>query len=149
MSHKIGSLPEGRLMGLDYGTVRIGVALSDPGRLIASPHSTLGAGQGLLASLFKLVEEEQVILAILGLPLRGDGSPGTLDQEIRRFALMLEERGLAVQFQDEAFSSRRAQGILRTAGRKRDRGGKAKATDRLAAALLLQDYLDAHPELRA
>ncbi len=135
-------------MGLDYGTVRIGVALSDPGCLIASPHCTLGAGQGLLVSLLRIAEEQLVETVVLGLPIRGDGSPGTLDGEIRRFASLLEERGLKVVFHDEAFSSRRAEAILRQAGKRRQRGGKDKATDRLAAALLLQEYLDAHPELR-
>jgi putative Holliday junction resolvase len=145
------ALPSGsRIMGLDYGTVRVGVALSDPGLVIASPWGTLDAVRGLLPGLRALIAAEQVGLVVLGLPDRPDGTPGTLDPAVRHLAGVLERGGVPVVFQDEAFSSVRArQSLVLGGGSRRDRGGQYQATDRVAAALLLQDWLDAHAELRS
>jgi putative Holliday junction resolvase len=144
-------LPTGsRIMGLDYGTVRVGVALSDPGRVIASPWGTLDAARGLLPRLRTLIADEQVALVVMGLPNRPDGTPGTLDTAVRHLAEVLERGGVPVVFQDEAFSSVRArQSLVLGGGTRRERGGQDQATDRVAAALLLQDWLDAHEELRS
>ncbi|MCB1047856.1 MAG: Holliday junction resolvase RuvX [Calditrichaeota bacterium] len=143
--------PEGcRVMGLDYGTVRIGVALSDSELCTASPFETLGAGRGLLPRLRELIVGQRVALVVMGLPERNDGAPGTLDTQIRHLASVLTREGYPVVFQNEAFSSVRAQQQLEQAGRPaRERRGRHQATDRVAAALLLQDWLDAHPELRS
>lgn len=145
------AIPAGaRVMGLDYGTVRVGVALSDPGLRVARAWGTLDAARGLLPALRELIRTQQVALVVLGLPDRPDGSPGTLDGAIRHLGEVLGRDGLPVVFQDEAFSSRRAWQVLAEAGSRRsERSGKGQATDRVAAALLLQDWLDTHAELRS
>ncbi len=142
-----------RVMGIDYGTVRVGVALSDPERRLASPFATLDARRGLLARLFEIIEAEEVDLVVVGRPMRGDGSPGSLDERIVHFAQALGRDGLEVRFWDEAYSTRRAEERLREAGAGSRAGRKAGRRrreegrlDRAAAALILQEFLDALAE---
>lgn len=144
----------GRLLGLDYGLARVGVALSDPAGRLATPLTTLDARKGLLPALEALIREHSVQRVVLGDPLRGDGSPGTLHDAIRHLGQAIERLGPQVVYWDEAFSSRSAALQLRQAdGRRGARQGTAARReredgrlDRAAAALVLQDYLDRHED---
>jgi putative Holliday junction resolvase len=140
-----------RVLGIDYGTVRVGLAVADEEAGLARPLATLDARVGLLARLREIVRREEVARVVLGRPLRARGEPGTLDGEILHFAEVLRREGLPVEFQDEGGTSREAARLLadnrgRTGGRSPRDGRRARRDgqlDRTAAALLLQDWLDA------
>jgi putative Holliday junction resolvase len=131
----------GRALGVDLGTRRVGLALSDPGRMICSPHATipLGSESALAASLQKICAERAVTLVVIGLPLSADGSEGPGCRRARRVAAALEEAGLGVRLHDERWSSRDAEQILRETGKNR-RTSKEKV-DAIAASLILSEYL--------
>ena len=138
MSRKPGK----RLLALDYGRVRTGVAVSDPTGLLARPLKTITQRDRglLLKEILEICRDLEVETLLVGIPLRGDGSPGTLVPEIEDFISALEKRGLKVIRWSEEFSSVRALDILHRQG-KRLKKNKARI-DGLAAAILLQEYLD-------
>jgi putative Holliday junction resolvase len=139
-----------RVLGIDYGTVRVGLAVADEEAGLARPLATLDARTGLLARLREIIRAEDVGRVVLGRPLRARGEPGTLDGEILHFAEVLRREGLPVEFQDEGGTSRDAARLLagnrgRTGGRSPRDGRRARRDgelDRTAAALLLQEWLD-------
>ena len=132
-----------RILGLDYGNQRIGVALSDPGCLIASPHSVLRHfGWGPTArSVRQLLEETGAEYIVLGLPYSMDGSLGDQAQEVLGFAGGLRQQGLRVELQDERLTSMEAEDSLRAGGKNWQQS--KTLVDQVAAALILQAYLDA------
>lgn len=140
----------GRLLGLDYGTVRVGVAVSDESGRLARPLETLDARRGLVERLRQLAALHATRTLVLGRPWRSGGEAGTLDGAILHFADALRAAGFTVIFWDEGGSSRRADDLLRQAGGRRGATDPARARrrrqggerDRAAAAVLLQDYLD-------
>lgn len=137
--------PEGRLLGLDYGTVRIGVAMSTPERTIASPHETY-TRRSLARDaeyLSQLVRENRIVGIVVGLPMHTGGEEGVKAGEARRFGEWVSTTvARPVVFWDERYTTAVAGDLLREAGVPRS---KRKARlDKLAAQILLQGYLDAH-----
>jgi putative Holliday junction resolvase len=134
----------GRLAGIDYGTVRIGVAISDPGQTIASPlDNYTRRTQPLDAAYFtRLVSEERIAGFVVGLPVfaSGDESPKSL--EARAFGTWLTSvTGKPVHFHDERYSSAMAEELLGQAGLTKKR--RKERLDKLAAQLILTTYLEA------
>jgi putative Holliday junction resolvase len=134
----------GRLLGVDYGQVRIGLAVCDPDRKIAFPLTTRERqGAERDAAYFQaLVKEEAIAGLVVGLPLHTDGREGAKAVEARAFgAWLAEATGLPVVYWDERFTTVEAEAALWAAGlthrRRKDR------RDRVAAQILLQTYLDA------
>jgi len=130
-------------LGIDHGSKRIGLAISDPSGKVALPAGTLES-RGLerdLAAIRRLVEERQVERIVVGLPLHMDGRPGSQAEAAGRFAQRLaEELGLPVDTMDERWTTREAERALQATGR---RGKKKRAViDSVAAALLLRTYLE-------
>jgi putative holliday junction resolvase len=133
-----------RLLGVDYGSVRIGLAVTDPDRRIASPLTTYERkGTEADAPYFKkLVEQEQIGLIVVGLPIHLSGQEGEKAKEAREFGQWLGQvTGLPIVFWDERFTTVEAEGHLLSAGLTRKR--RRKRRDRVAAQILLQTYLDA------
>jgi putative holliday junction resolvase len=133
----------GRVAGIDYGTVRIGIALSDPERRISSPMETYVRKNGEMdAKRFKrLVEEEEVVLFVVGLPVHLDGRESPKSAEARRFGQWLwEMTGVAVEFFDERFTSLEAENMLMDADMTKKR--RKKRLDMLAAQIILGAYLE-------
>ena len=132
----------GRVLGLDLGDARIGVAISDDDRRMAVPLGTIrtGAPADLRASA-ELVREHAVAVVVVGHPLLLSGEAGERAHHAERFAVAL--RGLLevpVELQDERLSTVEADRALREAGaRGRDR---RRAVDRSAATVILQSWLD-------
>jgi putative Holliday junction resolvase len=131
---------------VDAGERRIGVAMSDPTRLLASPVTVLDRRNGLapvLDVLTRLVRDEGVSRMIVGLPLNADGTEGRQAKRARDFA-RVAERVLRVptELWDERLSTRAAEDILRTQGRNLKRVRARGELDAVAAAAILQDYLD-------
>lgn len=137
---------EGRLVGIDFGLARIGVAISDPGQQFASPLEIYQPrGEPGDARYFQaLVEREQVAGFVVGLPIHLSGEESQMSAASREFGRWLEEcTGRPVAFMDERFTTSVAREILGQSGlspRKR----KAQL-DKLAAQVLLAAYLERRP----
>ena len=134
-----------RLLGLDVGSKTIGLALSDPGRSIASPYATVRRTKFAAdaAELKRIVDREGVGALVIGLPVNMDGSEGPRCQSVRAFARNLEDAlGLPYAFWDERLSTAAVERMLVDevdASRKR----RGEIVDKLAAAWILQGALDA------
>ena len=134
----------GRLLGIDYGSVRVGLAVSDAERRIASPLATYERrGRERDAAYFReLARAEEVGEIVLGLPVHGDGREGAKAAEARAFGRWLADvAGRPVVFWDERFTTVEAESFLRAAGLTQRR--RKARRDRVAAQILLQSYLDA------
>jgi putative holliday junction resolvase len=131
----------GRALGVDLGARRVGLALTDPGRMISSPHSTIPmTGESELSrKLLELCAQQAVTLVVIGLPLSADGSEGPGCARSRRIAAAIEARGIPVRLQDERWTSRDAEDILRETGKTRK--SSREKVDAIAASLILSDYL--------
>ena len=133
----------GRILGIDYGTVRTGIALSDPLHMLATPHSVLDATRPkeVLASVVSLCKENDVECVVLGWPLNMDGSPGRLTESIQKFSDTLAEViDIPIVTWDERLTTVTAEQGMIAAGTKRKR--KKELVDQLAAQIMLQHYLD-------
>lgn len=137
----------GRVLGIDYGERRIGLALSDPSGTIARPLPALLRRRGKrppLARLLTLAQEHDVTAFVVGLPLDLEGEEGPRAAEVRRFAESLAARsGRPVHLRDERLTTVRAERLLREMGISPSGERRAARVDTLAAALILQGFLDA------
>lgn len=138
-----------RVLGIDYGARRVGLALSDatgtlasPWRMIARPLSESATLDLLVHEIDRLVTEDDGLHAVVvGWPRRLDGSPTHQTPLVEAFARALEQRvRLPVILQDERLTSREAESRL--AIRERDWRRRKQKLDAAAAAIVLQDYLD-------
>jgi putative Holliday junction resolvase len=134
----------GRLLGVDYGVKRVGLAVSDPDRLIASPLATYARiDTNRDAAYFrKLVAAEKITEIIVGLPVHTDGREGMKAEEARDYGCWLSKTtDLPTRFWDERFSTAQAESALWNAGlthRKRK-----NRRDSVAAQMILQSYIEA------
>jgi putative Holliday junction resolvase len=129
---------------VDYGTVRVGLAVSDPDRIVATPLATYVRQNAEKDAAYyrRLVEEEEVGGLVVGLPVHTDGREGQKAAEARAFgARLAAATGLPVVYWDERFTTAEAEGHLWAAGLTHKR--RKERRDRVAAQLLLQAYLDA------
>jgi len=132
----------GRAIGLDVGERRIGVAVSDELGLIASPVTTLDLEREGPEKLLALIEQYAPSRIVVGLPVTMRGREGTQAAETRRFVEWLRPRvACPIVFWDERLTSTAAERLLAASGMRRSR--RREAVDAVAAALLLQSYLDA------
>lgn len=138
-----------RVMALDVGHKRIGVALSDPGQVLVSSLQVIErkGQQRDWATVIQLVREHEVEKIIVGYPRSLNGTVGQQAKVVERYAAVLEEKlrdsslDVPVILWDERFSTVAADKLMAEAGRKsRER---RKRIDAVAAAVILQDYLDA------
>jgi len=131
------------VLGLDPGTVRVGLAAADPTGSLASPVAVLPRGQA--RELWERVRREAAArdagVIVVGLPRELDGSEGPAAADARALAADAErETGLAVELYDERFTSAQAERQLIAGGMRRDR--RRRTVDGVAAALMLQGWLD-------
>ena len=134
----------GRILALDLGRKRIGLALSDPLGISAQGLDTLQRTtiREDIAALEGIARKHEVKLVLLGNPLNMSGAEGRQAVYTRDFAERLKERtGLVVRFWDERLTSKEAERVLKQSGISIEK--RAKAIDRLAAVILLASYLDA------
>jgi putative Holliday junction resolvase len=141
----------GRMLGLDFGTRRVGAAVSDPRRQIATPLEVHERRDPLQDARHyqRLVREHEIDRIVIGLPLHTGGREGTSAGLARRFGDWLAGvTGLPILFYDERYTTSDAEDALIAAGLKRSR--RKGLRDMLAAQILLQSYLDAGcPETEA
>lgn len=137
----------GRVAGIDYGTVRIGVAIGDLEVSMASPFETYNRrDKESDARYFKsLAEEERLVRWVVGLPVHLSGEESQKSFEARQFGKLLHEwTGLPVHYYDERFTSAYADSILQTANLTRDQ--RKARIDQLAAQIMLTAYLESGAE---
>lgn len=133
----------GRIAGIDYGTVRLGIAITDVARKMASPYEnyTRCDADRDAVRLRQLVEEEQVTMFVVGLPVHVSGNESQKSFEARQFGAWIQEQtGCDVVFFDERYSSKLAEELLQDADLTSKQ--RKKRRDMLAAQILLQAYLE-------
>ena len=132
----------GRILAVDYGRRRCGVAVTDPLRLSVNPRPLVAPGE-LLDAVAAVHAEGDLDLVVLTRTVQADGTPNDVQADITGFAERLAERlpGLPVAYQDEHGSSREARALLRTAGVGKKRRARKGALDSVSAAIILERYL--------
>lgn len=135
-----------RIMGVDYGKARIGIALSDELQMLAHPAETIAVAKtpNPMARIAAITQEKNVARIVVGLPRNMNGSEGTSAEEARAFAEKLKAVvACEVSLLDERLSTVAAHRALQAAGKKtRETRGYI---DQVAAQMLLQGYLDSLP----
>lgn len=130
----------GRLLGLDYGTRRVGVAISDSSRLIASPYAVVDAAE-VLPALDEILAAEDIDAIIVGLPVALSGEEGASAAAARSFGeRVADHSGLEVVFVDERFTTKLAEDALIAGGVRRKK--RRDIRDKMAATVMLQGHLD-------
>lgn len=133
----------GRIIGIDYGTKRVGVAVTDPSQMIASGLTTVGAHE-ILDFLSNYLLKEKVDAIVLGLPRKMNNTDSESLKYIRQFETALRRKfpDLPVKFMDERFTSQIAlDTMIRGGMKKKDRQVKGNL-DKISAAIILQNYLE-------
>ena len=131
-----------RALGIDFGEKRVGLALSDKLKLIASPYKTIYyvSENDLISKIKKIVFEKEIKVFVLGLPLNMKGEDSAQTKKVRRFKRLLSILKLPIFYEDERFSSLIAKNSLVLQNVKT--GHNKSEIDRTAAAIILQQYLD-------
>ncbi len=127
-----------RCLGIDYGRRRIGLALSDPTLLIASPLIII-ENRGLKKTLLQIVDiikKNDVQQIVIGLPLHANGDESEMSQESRRFGAAFTALGFPVEFVDERYTSFEAESMIGNHPHSKN------IIDKVAASIILQMYLD-------
>ncbi|HIE37731.1 MAG TPA: Holliday junction resolvase RuvX [Anaerolineae bacterium] len=135
-----------RVLALDVGERRVGVAVSDPTRTVARPVGTLERGfrAADFAAIADLVAEHDAGLVVVGRPLTLRGEVGPQARQVERYAQALAESlPVPVQLWDERYSTATAEEVLRRMRKKGKRRGQGEV-DAVAAAVILQGFLDSH-----
>ncbi len=130
-----------RILGIDHGDVRIGIAMSDETAFLASPLTTVQNGKAAIDEIVALVVEHKVETIVVGLPLNMDGSCGSATKKVRKFSQKLAEKTSVPIFEmDERLTTVTAHHNLREAGL--DGRQRKGVVDMAAAQIILQDWLD-------
>ncbi|HYT74114.1 MAG TPA: Holliday junction resolvase RuvX [Vicinamibacterales bacterium] len=144
-----------RALGIDYGERRIGLALSDPTGLLASPWKKIDNDRNVGAAAQRLAVEVNALIAepdgldaiVIGLPRRLNGEPSEQTVRVQKLAqLLASDVSVPVTLQDERLTSHEANELL--AQRERNWRRRKQQVDAMAAALILQDFLDHQPRHR-
>lgn len=133
----------GRILGIDYGTKRIGVAVSDPTQLIAQGVATLEHNEQLFEQLLTVVKREEVVRIVVGMPYNQDVGKGKKELEVEEFIRQLKQHtSVEIDTWDESYSSVNAHQAFIDIGMKKKKRQQKARVDEMAARLMLQGYLD-------
>jgi len=131
-----------RILGIDHGDVRIGIAMSDETAFLASPLTTIQNGKAAIGEIVALVVEHRVETIVIGLPRNMNGTYGPATEKVRAFVGKLSEKtDVPIVEWDERLSTVSAHNDLREAGL--DGRKRKSVVDMAAAQIILQNYLDA------
>ena len=143
-------MDESRVLGIDYGEKRVGLAISDPARIFAQTLSTVARkhnGDVAVANTIKaLIKQHQVTEVVIGWPLRLNGREGIQTQKVARFIECFDEIDLPIHKWDERLSTTSADRVLSQAGVKG--AARREKVDQLAAVIILQAWLDTQSSKR-
>ncbi|HUI08874.1 MAG TPA: Holliday junction resolvase RuvX [Bacteroidota bacterium] len=133
----------GRVMGIDYGSRRVGIAVSDPLRIATRGLGVLENGPDLTAAIAEQARGEEVVLIVVGMPYAPDGGQGAKGEEVARFIAALRAQvPVPVETWDESFTSGLARQALIDGGMKQKQRREKGRVDEMAARLLLQEFLE-------
>ncbi len=141
-----------RIIGLDYGSVTVGVAATDALGLTVQPLMTICRSEEnklrrTLAKIAEIVEARGAELIVLGLPRNMDGTIGERAEKTLEFKSKLEKRvSVPVILWDETLTTAEAESILDETGYSTDRAERKKVIDQIAAQLILEDYISSRPK---
>lgn len=121
-----------RLLGIDYGTKRIGIALSDDGAQFAIPHKVINYSKNLINDIEQIIKENEIQEIVIGESRNYKGEANSILNKSTEFKKELESRGYKVYFEPEFMTSENAERFQ----------GKTELLDASAAALILQSFLD-------
>lgn len=133
----------GRILGIDYGTKRVGLAISDPLGMLSTPLSieTVGSMEDAIKTVCRIARERAVEKIVVGMPINMNGTMGPIAMEVTRFVELLKPAcGIAVETIDERLSTSMVERVLLDADL--SRGRRKEVRDKLAAQVILQGYLD-------
>ena len=132
-----------RMIGIDYGRARVGVAMSDPLGIFASPLETVASAK-IIEYLQKLTTSEKVVRFVVGYPMNLDGRPAEAAADVDAFLKRLAKHfpAIPVSLEDERFTSVLAHRAMIDGGMKKSERRKKESVDRISAAIILQSYLD-------
>jgi putative Holliday junction resolvase len=135
----------GRILAIDFGLKRSGIAVTDPLKIIASGLTTVPTGEAL-DFLQKYCVHEDVETFVVGLPLHPDGNPAQIAPQADAFAARLQKLfpDKPVMRQDERYTSRDAKQIILQSGAKKHKRRDKQWVDKIAAALILEQYMQEH-----
>lgn len=143
-------MPATRIIGIDFGLKRIGIAISDESKMLASPYKTIGTGKKMEETVRLLLKELEADCAergysiqefVVGMPLMMSGSSGFMADEVRHFIDLLQKSGgHHVETWDERLTSVQAERSLMEGSMSRKK--RSKVVDTVAAVIILQNYLD-------
>jgi putative holliday junction resolvase len=134
-----------KYLGIDYGTKRIGVAVSDEGGSLAFPLSTIAAGTNALGEIVEIINREWAEKIVIGESKNFKGEPNKVMEDIEQFKKDLAElTQLPVEYEQEFFSSTQAARQFAPEKKSRKVNPSQEKLDAAAAALILQSYLDRH-----
>lgn len=133
----------GRILAIDYGTKRCGIAVTDPLRIIAQGLTTVTT-KDLLTFLDSYFQEEEVDIIVIGEPLHKDGNPTAIHPQIVGLSRTISKKypSKEVVLQDESYSSRDARQVILQSGAKKKKRQEKALVDKVSAGLILQEYLD-------
>ena len=133
-----------RILGIDHGTVRIGLALSDEMELVANPLKTIASSKQAVEEVARFALEKRVGKIVIGMPLHMSGAKGSTADRVEKFGELLGKallHEIPIEYVDERLSSVTAERALKRSGQKVD--PKSGVVDQIAAVVILQEYLNA------
>lgn len=132
-----------RMIGIDYGRARVGVAMSDPLGIFASPLETVASAK-IIEYLQKLTTSEKVVRFVVGYPMNLDGRPAEAAADVDAFLKRLAKvfPAIPVSLEDERFTSVLAHRAMIDGGMKKSERRKKESVDKISAAIILQSYID-------
>ena len=132
-----------RVLSIDYGTKRTGIAVSDPLQIIATGLDTVPTHQ-LMAFLKNYMQEEDVETIVVGEPFQPDGTPSQISHLILGFVRQLRKEfpDINIERVDESYSSEEAKAIIFRSGAKKKKRREKGLVDKISAVLILQDFLE-------
>jgi len=138
-----------RILGIDYGTKKTGLACTDPLQIICSPLETIPTSE-LFSYLEKYLREEDVETIVVGDPINLDGSPAQIAHLVVGFTRKLRKLypDIEIVLQDERFSSFEAKQIILKSGLKKKKRRDKTLVDKVSAAIILQSFMDSKSKLK-
>jgi putative Holliday junction resolvase len=130
-----------RILGIDYGQKRLGLAMSDPLGITSQPLPFLLNDKQMWVNLKKLIDENQVSEIVVGLPITMRGTASEMTEEVEKFSMELETLvSIPIVLQDERLSTMESEKLLISANVSREK--RKTVRDSMAASIILQDYLE-------
>lgn len=137
---------KGKILAVDFGLKRIGLAISDEYRIIPRPLKTIFNSDSSLNEIQEIINSEKVNLVLFGLPIRNDDKNNALINAIYSFSNLIKKANpnINIEFIDEFMTSKRAVQIMVNNGKKKNKRAEKPEIDKIAAALILQEYLESN-----